>query len=75
MIHKLTRVYPESGDWEAWYLNGKLIAEGHSVDARNLLEALADVFLNEVKSFEISDELAEQGFPTNLEDMLVEELP
>lgn len=27
-------------DWEGWYLDGKLIAEGHTVTANQLLEAL-----------------------------------
>lgn len=74
-MNNFAKVYPQSGDWEAWYLNGKLIAEGHKVTARDLLDALADILPNEIKSYEISDELAEQGFPKKLKDILIENLP
>ena len=30
------------GDWEAVYLDGKLLLEGHSIDGQRLAEALAD---------------------------------
>lgn len=70
MIHELTRLSPECGDWEAWYLNGKLIAEGHSVRVADILDALADVFPNTYKFIEISDEKAEMGFTKELKDML-----
>lgn len=65
-----TRITPVSGDWEAWYLNGKLIAEGHTVNAWDLIDGIADVFPNEIQTIEISDEKAEIGFSENLSDML-----
>lgn len=30
----------EEGDWEGIYVNGELKAEGHSLDARQIIEAL-----------------------------------
>lgn len=69
-MNEFTRVCPECGDWEAWYINGKLIAEGHRVRAEDLLDAIADVFPNTVKYIEISDRKAEMGFKENLEDMI-----
>jgi hypothetical protein len=69
-MNEFVNVVPECGDWEAWYLNGKLIVEGHSVSGWNMLDALADVFSNTIRTVEISDEVAEMGFTENLEDMI-----
>ena len=63
-------VSPESGDWEALYMDGKLIAEGHSLRVIDVLDAIADVLLNEVSYDEISDERAENGFDKYLCNML-----
>ena len=71
IINEFTKLSPESGDWEAWYLNGKLIAEGHSVRVEDILDALSDILLNTYKTIEISDEKAEEGFEVNLEDMCI----
>lgn len=68
--NKFTVLYPECGDWEAWYLNGKLIAEGHSVSAENLLHAISDIFPNTIENIEISDEKAECGFTKYLDGMI-----
>ena len=38
--HTVTLVSNASGDWEALYVDGKLITEGHSVTARDVAEAL-----------------------------------
>lgn len=64
------RVSPESGDWEALYMDGKLIAEGHSLRVDDVLDAISDVLPNKLSYIEISDEKAEAGFSTNLTDMI-----
>ena len=69
-MNNFVKIIPESEDWEAWYLNGKLIAEGHTVKASDLLDAVADIFPNNIEYVQIPDEIAEQGFDDNLEDML-----
>ena len=63
-------VRPESGDWEALYMDDVLVAEGHSLRASDVLDAIANVFPHKFSSKEISDDLAEQGFGRNLSDML-----
>lgn len=69
--HKFVKLYPECGDWEAWYMDGKLIAEGHTVRVEDILDAISNVFPNMIKkSIEISDEKAEIGFTKDLKDML-----
>lgn len=67
-INQFTKLL--SSDWEAWYLNGKLIAEGHSVRVENILDSLADILPNTYDAIQISDEKAEEGFKDNLEDMI-----
>lgn len=66
---KLTFVTAECGDWQALYVDGKLAAEGHRVDARDVLDAIADIFPNRVERYEIRDEVAEMGMPTDLNDL------
>jgi len=69
IINQFTKLM--SSDWEAWYLNGKLIAEGHSVRVERILDILADILPNKYEAIQISDELAEEGFNDNLSDMNV----
>lgn len=69
-MNNFVRLSPECGDWEAWYLNGKLIAEGHHVRVTDILDAVADIFPNTVETKYISDELAEMGFSKDLKDMI-----
>jgi len=64
------RVSPDSGDWEAWYMDGILIAEGHSVRVHDILDAIADIFPNHVSCEYISDEVAEEGFDKELSELL-----
>lgn len=66
---KFTFVTSECGDWQALYINGKIAAEGHSVSARAVLDAIADILPNKVERYEISDEIAENGMPANLSDL------
>lgn len=39
-VTELVWVYDDDGEWEGYYLNCKLVIEGHWVDARQLLRAL-----------------------------------
>ena len=66
---KFTFVTAECGDWQALYINEKLAAEGHSVNTRDALDAMADILPNKVERYEIADEIAEMGMPTNLNDI------
>lgn len=62
-------VTPECGDWEALYADGKLIAEGHSLNARDVLDAVSNVFPNIFRYLSVSDEKAEEGFTEDLAGM------
>ncbi len=66
---KFTFVTAECGDWQALYVDGKLAAEGHRVNARDVLDAIADIFPNTVESYEIPDRVAEDGMPVDLTDL------
>lgn len=66
---KFTFVTAECGDWQALYIDGKLATEGHSIRARDVLDAIADILPNKVERYEITDEVAEMGMPTNLNDL------
>lgn len=69
-MNEFVMVSCESGDWEGLYLNGKLVAEGHSVRLEDVLDAIADVFPNKYSYEEISDDFAEEhGWSDNLEGM------
>lgn len=67
-------VKPECEDWVALYMNGKLIAEGHSLNEVDVLDAISDVFPNEFQYITIADEVAERGMPENFSEFKVNEL-
>jgi hypothetical protein len=69
-LFEFVNVHPKCGDWEGWYMNGKLIAEGHTVRVIDFLDAINDVFPNTYKLIEIDDEKAEIGYTENLDDMI-----
>ena len=69
MKTKFTIVSSESGDWEALYINGKIAAEGHSLNVRDVLDCIDNILPNEIESVEIPDEVAETGMPIYLKDM------
>ena len=62
-------VSSKSGDWEALYANGKLVAEGHSLSVRDVLDCINAMLPNTVKIIEIDDEVAEVGMPICLNDL------
>jgi hypothetical protein len=66
-----TLVRPKCADWEAFYINGELAAEGHSLSADCVLECVAKQLDYKVERIEISDEAAEMGMPALLADLEV----
>ena len=72
MMGTCTLVRPESGDWEALYIEGRLAAEGHSLPADRVLEAISKPLDCKVELVEISDEVAEMGMPLLLKDLEVQ---
>ena len=69
MKTKFTIVHPESGDWEALYLNGKLATEGHSLSVQDVLDCIDNILPNEYKYITISDETAELGMPQYINEL------
>lgn len=70
MKTEFTIVHPESGDWEALYINGKLAAEGHSISVGDVLDCINNVLPNEHKYMIIPDEVAEVGMPQYINEFL-----
>ncbi len=68
---KFTLVRPESGDWEALYINGELVREGHNLDAWQVLNGIEAHLVCEIEQLEISDETAEMGMPALLSELEV----
>ena len=68
---KFTLVHPESCDWEALYINGKLVREAHRIDAWEVLECIKNNLVCEIESIDISDEVAEMGMPALLSELEV----
>ncbi len=66
---KFTFVTAECGDWQALYINNKLAVEGHSVSARDVLDAIANILPNKVERYEIRDEIAEIGMPIYIDEL------
>ena len=60
-----TIVRPESGDWEALYVNGHLVREGHSLSAEVVLTSV----YGGVRCVTIPDEVAELGMPVLLNEL------
>lgn len=71
MMDTCTLVRPECADWEALYINGELVAEGHSLSADRVLKCIAKPLDCKVEQIEISDEVAEIGMPTLLSKLEV----
>ncbi len=71
LMDTCTLVRPESADWEALYINGELVAEGHSLPADRVLKCIAKPLDCQIECIEISDETAEIGMPTLLSDLEV----
>lgn len=69
---KLTLVRPDSGDWEALYIDGKLVKEGQRLSAFQILKLVKKIFGCQFENVRISDEVAEAGMPELLSDLTVQ---
>ena len=67
---ELMLAYPECGDWESLYINGKLVDEGHSIPSTRILQAVCETFGCIYGVMEIPDEIAEDGMPEKLSDLI-----
>lgn len=48
----------EYGDWQALYINGQLVDEAHTLQARDILQAIEGLTIESVELFSI------ESFPT-----------
>lgn len=55
-IRDLQQIEDMEGDWEGWYLDDKLIAQGHRVLANDLLEKLQNTKFNLLPLIEVDME-------------------
>lgn len=63
---KLTRVWADGGDWEAYYdEEGSLLTQDHSVDADKILALLG----YEITTYEPEEESVGGGFPDTLAEI------
>ena len=69
MKTKFTLVSCESGDWETFYMNDKLAAEGHNIRVRDIIDSISGILPNEYNEIEIPDEVAETGMPGKLSEL------
>jgi hypothetical protein len=69
---KFTLVRPESGDWEALYIDGKLAIESHSLSSFQVLKCVKKIFGCQFENVRISDETAEMGMPELLSDLTIQ---
>lgn len=65
----LAIVSPECGDWEALYINGKLIDENHRLRIEKVLNYLGQFLPISLVRINVSDEIAEMGMPQNLSEL------
>ena len=69
---KFTLVRPECGDWEALYIDGKLVEEDQRLSAFQILKLVKKIFGCQFENVRISDEAAEAGMPELLSDLTVQ---
>lgn len=58
-------------DWAALYIDGKLALQDHRIRPEVLLDCLQDVMPNEVERVDVPEEIAEQGLPELLKDLVM----
>ena len=70
MINGKTVTYARGDDWEGLYIDGKLVLEDHSIDVRDILEAVGF----KIKTVWVDlDWLAETGsLPGNEDNLLLD---
>ena len=59
------------GDWEALYINGKLIDENHRLRVEQVLSRLGQFLPITLVHTDIPDEVAEMGIPQNLSELMI----
>lgn len=60
---KIAVVFDEGGDWEAFYINGMLVDESHSLSTQRVLDLLVGKTVDEVEYFESDfEESGNRGF-------------
>ena len=69
---KFTLVQPECADWEALYIDGKLVEEAHMLSAWHILKSIEKHLGHKFEQIEISNEVAEMGMPALLSDLEVQ---
>lgn len=58
---KVTILSSAQGDWEAMYLDGKLVQEGHSLDPDRLVTNLLQHYVESLSTGTLTDEYTEGG--------------
>lgn len=61
----------ECGDWEALYINGKLIDENHRLRVEQVLSRLGQFLPITLVHTDVPDEVAEMGMPQNLSELTI----
>lgn len=61
----------ECGDWEALYINGRLIDENHHLQATQVLSHLGQFLPITLVHMDVSDDTAEMGMPQNLSELTI----
>jgi hypothetical protein len=69
---KFTLVRPESGDWEALYVDGKLAIEDQRLSAFQILKCVKKIFGCQFESVRIGDGAAEADMPESLSDLTIQ---
>lgn len=64
-------VSPECGDWEALYVNGRLIAENHRLRVEQVLSHLGQFLPISLVHIGVSDEIAETGLSQDLSELTI----
>ena len=67
---KIEIISSDCGDWEALYINNKLVAEGHTIRVGDVLHAVQEVFSHTFDCSFITDERAEEGFPEDRNELV-----
>lgn len=68
-MYKFTYVSSDSGDWNAWYLDGEKLVEGHKITALDLMDVIRHVFPHKLEIAYVQDEIVEMGLSESLGDI------
>lgn len=65
----LTIVSSECGDWEALYIDGKLVDENHRLLINQVLSHLGQFLPITLVCLDVPDDIAEMGMPCDLSEL------